>query len=367
MEVSTISMSTGPVRLGSVSHSDAAQPFPWPAASATGIGSMPGDNPDEASAVIFGELPDLPFLAELPGRGPGSDLVGRTAALLVDLPVETTPRGWKLAAGAGRDMRRAAGMLSSDLDAAEEAGAGYAGAFKVQLCGPWTLAAALERSRSADPALTDPGAIADLIASLAEGAAAHVADIQARLPGATVLLQLDEPSLPAVLAGSVPTASGLNRVGAIDDVVAASGLQGVLGAGAAFGVVHCCAPGIPFSVIRQSGAGAVSFDLGLLRAPDIDAVAETAEAGLGLFCGALSEEDAKLLATARPADPRQAAAKVISLWHRAGLPPGTLPGQAVITPACGLAGLSPEAARAALALCREAAGAAPELIEEGTR
>jgi methionine synthase II (cobalamin-independent) len=317
--------------------------------------------------VVFGELPHLPFLAELPGRGPGADLIGRTAALLVDLPVETTPRGWKLAGRAGRDMRRAAGMLSSDLDAAQEAGDGYSGTFKIQLCGPWTLAAALQRSRSADPVLTDQGAIADLTASLAEGTAAHVADIRARLPGATVLLQLDEPSLPAVLAGSVPTASGLNRVGAIDEIPAAAGLREVLSAGAAFGVVHCCAPDVPFNVIRECGAGAVSFDLGLLRGPAIDAVAETAEAGLGLFCGALSAEDAKLLASARPADPRPAATKVINLWDRAGLPSATLAGQVVITPACGLAGLRADAARAALALCREAAGALPELIEEGAR
>jgi methionine synthase II (cobalamin-independent) len=328
---------------------------------------MPGSDPAESAAVVFGELPHLPFLAELPGRGPGADLIGRTAALLVDLPVETTPRGWKLAGRAGRDMRRAAGMLSSDLDAAQEAGDGYSGTFKIQLCGPWTLAAALQRSRSADPVLTDQGAIADLTASLAEGTAAHVADIRARLPGATVLLQLDEPSLPAVLAGSVPTASGLNRVGAIDEIPAAAGLREVLSAGAAFGVVHCCAPDVPFNVIRECGAGAVSFDLGLLRGPAIDAVAETAEAGLGLFCGALSAEDAKLLASARPADPRPAATKVINLWDRAGLPSATLAGQVVITPACGLAGLRADAARAALALCREAAGALPELIEEGAR
>jgi methionine synthase II (cobalamin-independent) len=37
----------------------------------------------------------------------------------------------------------------------------------------------------------------------------------------------------------------------------------------------------------------------------------------------------------------------------------------VVTPACGLAGLSPKAAREALARCREAARIAPELIEEG--
>ena len=54
---------------------------------------MPGTDPAEAVAVVLGELPDLPHLPELPARGPGADLTGRTAALLVDLPVETTPAG----------------------------------------------------------------------------------------------------------------------------------------------------------------------------------------------------------------------------------------------------------------------------------
>ncbi len=343
----------------------AAEPFPWPPAAATGIGSMPGGNPAQASAVIFGELPDFPYLPELPGRGPGADMIGRAAALLVDMPVETTPRGWKLAARPGRDQRRAAAFLSADLDALQEAADGYSGTVKIQASGPWTLAAAIERSRSQDPVLSDAGAIADLTASLAEGIAAHVAGVRNRVPGATIVLQLDEPSLPAALAGLVPTASGLNRVGAIDDTAAASGLGAVLSAGAAFTVVHCCAADVPFAVIKETGAGAVSFDLGMLRAPDLDRVAETAESGLGLLAGALSEQDAKLLTSARPQDPRPAASRVISLWHRAGLPPGTLAGQVVITPACGLAGMSPDAARAALELCREAARAVPELIEEG--
>ena len=44
---------------------------------------MPGTDPAEAMRVIAGELPDFPYLAELPDRGPGADLTGRTAALLV--------------------------------------------------------------------------------------------------------------------------------------------------------------------------------------------------------------------------------------------------------------------------------------------
>src|SRR5258707_13911453 len=106
--------------------------IPWPAQSASGVGSMPGTNPDEAAAVILGELPNLPFLPELPARGPGADLVGRTAALLVGLPVETTAAGWRLAERRGRDLGRAIGMLEADLDGMTVAAAGCTGAFKLQ-------------------------------------------------------------------------------------------------------------------------------------------------------------------------------------------------------------------------------------------
>ena len=205
---------------------------PGQAASATGVGSWPGTDPREAIAVILGELPELPYLPELPARGPGADLVGRTAGLLVDLPVQTTARGWRLGAKSGRDSGRASSYISADLDALEEAAAGYAGPFKIQACGPWTLAASLELTRSVEPALADPGAVADLTSSLAEGLAAHVAAVRSRLPDATILLQLDEPALPAVLAGSVPTASGLNRIRPVDDSIAADHLRAVLTAAA---------------------------------------------------------------------------------------------------------------------------------------
>src|SRR5690348_8217175 len=156
--------------------------FPWPPASATGVGSLPGTDPLEAQRLVFGELPDLPHLPELPARGPGADLTGRTAALLVDLPVELTPGGWRFAGRPSRDLSRARSMLSADLDALEEVADSYQGPLKIQVCGPWTLAATIELIRSQDPALADPGAVADLLASLAEGIAAHVADVGKRVP-----------------------------------------------------------------------------------------------------------------------------------------------------------------------------------------
>ncbi len=341
--------------------------FPWPGGTATGIGSMPGTDPAEACRVVFGELPDLPHLPELPDRGPGADLTGRTAALLVDLPVQTTPRGWKLTDRPGRDLSRAASYWSQDLDAVQEIADGYQGPVKVQICGPWTLAATLELSRTANPALADPAAVADLAASLAEGLANHAADVRRRVPGATIIVQLDEPALPAVLAGRVPTASGFSAVAAVDEVVARQHLDTVLSAPAAFTVVHCCGVAAPFRLIMTAGAAAVSFDLSVLANADVDLVAELAEAGLALFAGALPTSSAQALAGGPPLPPAETAERVVTLWRRTGLASGRLAEQVVITPACGLAGVPAAAARAALAHCREAARIAPELIEESAR
>lgn len=362
-------MSGCDIKLGSVQETSATQDtatdsFPWPQAAATGIGSMPGHDPAEACAVVLGELPDFPYLPELPGRGVGADMVGRTASLLVDMPVETTPQGWKLTARRGRDQRRADSFLAYDLDALQMAAEGYTGPLKISVCGPLTLAASIELSRSQNAALADPGALADLTASLAEGVAAHARAVQGRIPGAQVMVQVDEPALTRVLGGGVPTASGLSRIAPLDPVIARPLLASVLSAVPGPAIVHCCAAQLPFSFLREAGASAVSFDLSLLGREDSDSIAELAEAGLGLFVGAVPAVTDK---RSRPVPARQYAADVVTLWRRTTLDPRLLARQVVITPACGLAGAAPDAARAALALCREAAHIAPEMIEEEAR
>ena len=340
---------------------------------------MPGTDPAEAMRVVAGELPDFPYLPELPDRGPGADLTGRTAALLVGIPVEVTPRGWRLAERPGRDLARARSMLSSDLDVLEEVLDGFCGPVKVQLCGPWTLAATLELPRTMNVAIADPGAVADLTASLAEGAAAYAADVAKRVPGARVVVQFDEPVLPAVAGGLVPTASGLSRLAAVEADVLRDRLAQVIAATHGYTVVHSCATSVPFGTIRAAGADALSFDLSQLRRGEEDDLAETAEAGLGLLTGAVPAipgQAAGATGAARPrgagpagpgggsSEAREAAERVIRLWRRLGLPLATCAEQAVITPACGLAGASPDQARAALTRCREAASMLPELIEE---
>ena len=347
---------------------------------------MPGENPMEAARVIATELPELPYLAELPGRGPGADVIGRTAALLVDIPVDVTPRGWRVADRPGRDMRRARTMLSSDLDAMEEVLDGYQGPLKIQLAGPWTLAATIEQPHSLKVALADPGLVNDIASSLAEGVKAHVAEVAKRVPGATLLVQLDEPSLPAVAHGGIPSPSGLTRVREVDEEVLRAKLREVLDATRAYTIVHCCASGYPFEIINGAGADAVSFDLGLLGHRDYDKLAETVEGGSGLLIGALSlnglaRDSARPSASGevgerRPAGrrdddrertrptPEGTANAIREVWQRIGLPPASCAEQVVITPACGLAGVSPDQARDALRWCREAARILPELMAE---
>jgi len=178
------------------------------------MGSLPGNDPFEAARTVVGELPDLPHLPELPGRGVGADIIGRGAGLLVDIAVELVPSGYRVTARPGRDHRRAVDLLRTDLDAFEAAveGAGsQPPVVKVQSVGPWTLAASVEL-HSGHRVITDSGALREFAASLGEGLRVHADELSRRLE-TRVLVQLDEPSLPDVLAGGIPTPSGYGTGG----------------------------------------------------------------------------------------------------------------------------------------------------------
>ncbi|MGC4793516.1 methionine synthase [Micromonospora saelicesensis] len=324
------------------------QAWPWPAGAATGIGSLPGTDIGEAQRVVLGELPELPHLPELPARGPGADMIGRSAGLLVELPVEVYAGRWRVAPRPGRDLRRARDLMERDLDQLAEQAEGYAGPIKVQAAGPLTLAASLELPIGGR-LLRDPGAVRDLTGSLAEGLRAHVAAVARRLPQASVLLQLDEPSLPTVLAGRVPTESGLGAYRAVDSVDAAALLRTVVEAVGVPTLVHCCAPDVPLELIRSTGAVAVALDLDLVT--KLDPLGEAIDAGLGLLAGAAPTRPPSAGGAPTSA---QIADRVRQVWDRLGFPRRQLAEQVVITPACGLAGATPEYARAVLAACRDA-------------
>ncbi len=325
--------------------------YPWSEASATGVGSYPGSDPEEAARTILGELPSLPHLVELPDRGAGAEMLGRTAAMLVDFPVEVQPTGWRVAQRPGRDLARAASFLHYDLDALEENAGGYEGPLKVQLAGAWTLAAGIEL-RSGERLLSDHGAVADLCESLAEALRAHIADVRARVPLARVLVQLDEPSLPAALRGTVPTASGLQTLRAVDPVVGEERLRSLFGAvehAGAVPIAHCCAPDAPVDLLRRSGARALSLDATSLAVDRDEELGVAVEKEVGLFLGVVPSSGAPLSDPATTVDP------VRELWNRLGFAPEELSRTVVTTPTCGLARATPEQARTAMSATREAA------------
>ncbi|WP_460069740.1 methionine synthase [Streptomyces sp. YKOK-I1] len=320
-----------------------------PYGPATGVGSLPGGDAREAARTATGSFEDFPFLPELPARGPGADMIGRTAGMLVELYARVEPSGWRLGDHPGRDTKRARSWLGEDLDALEEFTQDYEGPLKVQAVGPWTLAAALEL-RNGEAALSDPGACRDLAASLAEGLRLHLAELRRRIPGARLVLQLDEPSLTSVLTGRVRTASGYRTHRAVDRQLVEATLRDVAGVhGDGPVVVHSCAPDVPFALLRRAGVAGISFDFSLLTERDEEAIGEAVEGGTRLFAGVVPGTDAAL------SDPASSVMGVRTLWRRLGLQPGLLTEAVTLTPACGLAGASPAYARRALAHCVRAA------------
>lgn len=317
---------------------------------------MPGTDADEAARVVLGELPGLPHLVELPARGVGADLIGRTCALLVDLPVEVVPSGYRVASRPGADHRRAVDLMRRDVDALHDA-VDRAGAappvIKVQVAGPWTLTAGIELV-TGHRVLTDQGARREFTESLREGLRLHVDEITRRT-GSGVVVQLDEPALPTVMAGGLPTPSGYGNVPAPDRADVPALLATVVDtARTATGnpvLLHCCANRPPLAVLREAGADALAFDAtSLSGAPTsmADQIGEAIEADVTLFLGLVPSTE-----PGAPSTLHGLAQPALDLLDRLGFPRTVLADRMVPTPACGLAGASAEYARRALALSRD--------------
>jgi methionine synthase II (cobalamin-independent) len=319
---------------------------------ATGIGSLPGEDFGEAVRMVFGEVPDLPFLPELPARGVVAGMTGRTLAVITDLGFDLQPAGWRLTDAAGVDHRRARSLLAQDLDVLEEQTQGFTGELKVQLCGPWTLAATVERPRG-DRLVADFGARREVAQALAEGIGEHLGDLKRRVPGAELTLQLDEPALPAVLGGAIPTASGFGRHRSVKAPEASEAMAwcfaAILEAGAA-SVAHCCAGDLPIALLRGAGAAGISLDLDVLTAENYDELGAAIDDGARVLLGVVPGTD-----PARVPTLKQVVERVVRTLDMLGFDPDEVGDQLVLTPGCGLAGATPDYARTALTLLRDSA------------
>ncbi|HEV7861713.1 MAG TPA: methionine synthase [Acidimicrobiia bacterium] len=361
----------------------------WDPATATGLGPFPGVDPLEAVRVVFSELPDLPFLPELPARGVGSDAVGRTAGLLAGLHVEVGTGTWRFVPHPGRDEHRARTALTTDLDALEEAADGYEGLIKVRIVGPWSLVGSIELPKG-EKALADEGAVRDVAASLAEGLRLHLNDLHRRLPGLTgVVVQVDEPLLASILAGEMPTASGWGRLRTYERNLVEDALRQVLGAaggrlspgpverrerderrdGDEDQGTEDDAPGdtagvwigatrLDGALLRAAGARFIGLDGAALDTVDEDEIGEAIDAGVGLLVACVPLEGRP---KAQGRDGRNepphggVVAPVRSLWKRLGFLPDLLPRAVAVTPVEGLEQLDRSAVPAVLRRAVEAA------------
>ncbi|MEA5453118.1 hypothetical protein SPF06_00145 [Sinomonas sp. JGH33] len=330
--------------------------------TATALGDWPGTDPVEAEKAIRGELgsPHLPFLPELPGRGVGSDPVGRAATLLVDLHADVQPHGWRVVERPGRDALRAASALSTDLNVlADAVGAEEAPAegLQIRVLGPLSLMAGLYLHQG-ERVLVDAGARRDIAQSYAAGVAGLLARVRAAAPGARLTVQLAEPDAARVLAGLIPTASGYRTIRSLpgsEARAAWSELVGALrGGGAEHVIVHTDAWEAPIEAILEAGADGVSLPLGTLSVPQWETVAGAVEAGARVWLGLLPLEASQGERTGDVAE------RLLRPWRQLGLPAASL-GAVRITPAGSLVDLTPERATAALARLVKLADAVNQL------
>lgn len=378
-------------------------------AAASGTGPWPGMDPLEAVRVIRGELgaPHLSFLPELPQRGVGADAVGRTAAVLTELPVDVQPYGWRLVAAPGRELRRAVSLLNTDINAlADVMGAEETtgGPLKIQLRGPLSLAANLYLHHG-ERALSDHGARRDILQSFSLGMADHIAKIREISRGADVVVQFDEPEIGRVLAGAIPTASGYRTLRSVPEpeVLSAwrTAAEAARSAGAAEIAVNGPASGVPVRKLDEAGMDAAGVDVHDLTMGQWEDLAGAIESGRRVWLRLTTETTPAVTSSAPEAgnaaadhrsgrrsgdDPqgeddngrppyddgrrpgevpqvRALASQVLEPWRRLGLPSSQLR-QLLLLPASSMADAGPLRARRILTRLTSTAEALNQVAAE---
>lgn len=322
--------------------------------SVTAIGAWPGTDVRETASVMANLCTGLLHLPELPERGPGSDMIGRTmgqvSAVADDFAVETVPNGWRLTAARGRDMRRADSFLSADLDTIEEVCLGYDGDFKIQFTGPWTLAASVE-DRAGERMLRDAGAVKDLVQALRHAISINIADVQRRLPLTNIVVEIDEPLVVDVLLGSVRTQSKWSAYSPVESVIVEEALQSIRSVHEGVTVLHCCAEDYPFELVRKAGFSAPSWDVALVGEMAIEYIGEHIDAGGFVMLGM------------EPSSVKAGFESVVNLGKKVGYEGSDWNSHIVLSPPCDLIDMSLSQARARIETLNNVA---QELLEVGS-
>jgi methionine synthase II (cobalamin-independent) len=120
-------------------------------------------------------------------------------------------------------------------------------------------------------------------------------------------------------------------------------------------VLHSCAPGLPWKALQRSNIHAVSIDASTLTAADLDGVGGFVDSGRTVLLGVVPTR----APSARPSA-EEVAKGAAAVTDRLGFARSVLRDRIGITPACGLAGATPQWARIAVELAQKAADAFAE-------
>ncbi len=309
------------------------------AGTATAIGSLPHHDAHSAAALTLRCLPELPAAPQLPLRSRREGVVAQWAAAVPGLTVHDD--GVIELTSAVEPMGRLktlfddtthAGLLTF-LEVAKRQPRPPKH-IKVQTAGPLTLGVAFVEA-GMDAALAFA-----LGARVSRAWAAAIAElVDARLPGAGLVCFFDEPTL----------VRWQDSEGPIDREVATDLLSSALAACRDVSGVHVCGNG-DLRLALDAGPQVVHFDVDALNLDDATALSRFLDGGGWVAWGAIP--------THRPVGehPQPLWKALLEAWcelTRRGCDPVQLRGQALVAPACGLAGHGESQAERAMLLARE--------------
>ena len=100
-----------------------------------------------------------------------------------------------------------------------------------------------------------------------------------------MVVQFDEPLLPAALEGRLTGVTSFTPVHPVDESVATGLLDECVATVGAEVALHSCAPELPWKALQRSAIHAVSVDVSTLTAADLDGIGEFVESGRTVLLG----------------------------------------------------------------------------------
>ncbi|ANE03800.1 hypothetical protein [Corynebacterium crudilactis] len=282
---------------------------------AYGLGELPGKSAAEAADIIQGETGDLLHIPQLPARGLGADLIGRTVGLLDMINVDRGARSWVMSTRPSRLTHLTGDFLDMDLDACEETWGTGVDKLKIQVAGPWTLGARIELVNG-HRVLTDRGAMRDLTQALIAGIDTHAREVARRFR-AEVQVQIDEPELRSLIDGSLPGTSTFDIIRPVNIADINERLQQVFSSIEGMTYLNLTDQIPSWEVARGAGARTVQVSMDKVRGNEhLDGFGETITSGIRLGLGVTSSSDVVDELLERP---REKAVEVARFFDRLGV------------------------------------------------